>query len=225
VQSPIIPFRPPWRCAVSLPMLAGRGGERGKVVHDRHGNLAPRRRPSAPRHRQRGCRRTGASSWRPTQEPPPPPHSPRALLRLYPAERKLPVAAPRPAPRRRNARRGRRRNLDPRRVACVASRDGRWGRGTRLTRLHATRTGVSEVRGHTPGKACKRSAAHALLPATTPGPRRRGHTPYYPRRLVRCRGILSRYRASRWKVTVWAAKSGRLATYPACHHPSACALA
>jgi len=170
VQSPIIPFRPPWRCAVSLPMLAGRGGERGKVVHDRHGNLAPRRRPSAPRHRQRGCRRTGASSWRPTQEPPPPPHSPRALLRLYPAERKLPVAAPRPAPRRRNARRGRRRNLDPRRVACVASRDGRWGRGTRLTRLHATRTGVSEVRGHTPGKAGKRSAAHALLPATARGP-------------------------------------------------------
>ncbi len=31
------------------------------------------------------------------------------------------------------------------------------------------------------------------------------------------------HRASRRKVMVWAAKSGRSATYPACHHPSACA--
>lgn len=55
-------------------------------------------------------------------------------------------------------------------------------------------------------------------------PRRRGHTPYHLRRLVWCVGIRSRYRASRRKVTVWAAKSGRSATYPASHQCIACGL-
>jgi len=55
-------------------------------------------------------------------------------------------------------------------------------------------------------------------------PPSRGHTPYHLRRLVRCGGIRSRYRASRRKVTVRAAKSGRSATYPASHQCSACGL-
>ncbi len=51
------------------------------------------------------------------------------------------------------------------------------GRLAPLTRPQAKRRGVSGVRGHTPGKAGKRSAAHALLPAvsapTTPPDTRR----------------------------------------------------
>ena len=64
------------------------------------------------------------------------------------------------------------RNLGPRRVACAASRDGRRGRGTRLTRLHATRMGVSGDRGR-PRQGRASEAPH--MPCSLPPSR--GHTP------------------------------------------------